>query len=398
MAEPEVLVSKTALIHNLKLLQQHAQARALFPVLKANAYGHGISLVAPFLETQLGPEQCPYFCVARVSEARELRAIGVKRPVLVLSFFSLSDFHSAEGFPSDTALVINSLSEMAELLSLSAAQLRCLNGIHLNFNTGMNRLGFSYKNFPEFCGELMSLVSQLHLQGVVVRGLMTHFASAEIDIDSNNFQKQRFHHIVSELRSVWKDAQHGSFPRWLHIENSAALCQNFGLQSATAARPGLHLWGYSLWKKSLGFKPALSVRAPLRQIFSVAKGDAVGYGLPYLCSRESLVGTVPLGYADGVSRRLSRAEVGDSFSGFVVNGVRVPTIGKVSMDLCVIDLTDHPEAPSLRKGAAHATTAYWICPQQTADDLAQSLNTISYEILCRLDHRLPRRWKEESKL
>jgi alanine racemase len=383
-------------VHNLRVLQNISGGLALFPVLKADAYGHGAVLSALIFEQGFRRFEVPYFCVARMREAHELRAAGIRRPLLVLSQFAAEDFET--GLPLETDVVVHSWEDLALLESVSPERLQHLRSIHINLNTGMNRLGFRLhqtKDIERLLAELATLTGR----GIRVSGLMTHLARAEENPEFlSNDQVRRFEECVSEIRRLWNDEMHGQFPQWIHVSNSAGIVRNLGsLGIINAARPGLHAWGAfqtrkeQAAEKDLGLEAVLRVRAPIRQIFRASQGEGVGYGHRFICPRSTLVGTVSLGYADGIDRRLGRAAGGKWKTGFVVEGVRVPIIGTVSMDMTMVDLSEHPKCREWEARAPENLYAWWIGEGQTVEELAEDLDTITYEIFCSLGHRLPRR-------
>lgn len=364
---------------------------AYIPVLKADAYGHGALTIARILEGATNERECPYFAVARLAEATELRASGVARPLLVLSEFS----ETAGMWPSGVDLVVSSAADVEFL----KAQRPRIGGVHFDINTGMNRLGLHLA--PGLATRVAGWARELAALGISTRGLMTHLARAE---DAPEILSRRqfadFTQFVSALRAQWP-AEAGKFPAWIHGANSPGAAQGLGAADAgvfTAFRPGIHLWGCRDVPSTpvrVELKPVARVGAPIRQFHLCAAGEGVGYGHRFVCTRPSLLGTVALGYADGVDRRLSRRADEAWKLGFVIDGIRVPVAGTVSMDLTTVDLTDHPARAQwetqVGRGETPAVFAEWIAPGQSAEEIAGHLGTISYEILCRLGRRLPRR-------
>lgn len=367
------------------------------PVLKADAYGHGALTIARVLEGATHERECPYFAVARVTEAAELRAGGIARALLVLSEFS----DSAQPWPSGVELVVSSAADVEFL----KAQRPRVAGVHFDVNTGMNRLGLHLET--DLVARVASWACELAALGVPTRGLMTHLARAEDapEILSRS-QLDAFAKFVGALRAQWP-REAGSFPAWIHGANSPGAAQGLGADASvfTAFRPGIHLWGcrdVPSTPARVELKPVARVHAPIRQFHLCAAGEGVGYGHRFVCARPSLLGTVALGYADGVDRRLSRRANEAWKLGFVVDGRRVPVAGTVSMDLTTVDLTDHPARAGweqkVRRGETPEVVAEWIAPEQTAEEIAETLGTISYEVLCRLARRLPRRLVGEGRV
>ena len=403
MLEPRVLIDIQNLVANARALLSESQGRVIFPVLKANAYGHGMKVVANALEKHFSNSEIPYFCVARYTEARELRRFGVTRKILILSHFTEMDLDRGGDPLLDVDLVINSWQDLDSLIQLNATGF----AIHLNLNTGMNRLGFSLPFAPGDSARLLESVSTLRAQGIATVGVMTHLACGEEKPEVFSAEQfQIFLKCLGELKTDWKTSAHGEWPRWRHVENSGGLARNIAELAngtvddlrPTAGRPGLHLWGVAA-AQDLDFakklKPVMEVVAPLRQVHLVKRGESVGYTRGFIASKDMLVGTVCLGYADGVSRQLSTTQADESNIGYVIHGERVPVLGRVSMDMTAVDLSDHSQRAHFERVAAGQdslgeTLAYWIGPFQGAQDIADRLDTIPYEIFCALNYRLTR--------
>ncbi len=383
MGAPEISIDESALLHNFRLLKRAQNGLPLAPVIKANAYGHGAKLIADSLEKHFSENDLPYFCVARLAEALELRSAFLSRKILVLSQFSEEDLGD---FPENTEITLHSDNDVELLCALSEKQRQKILGLHLNINSGMNRLGWSGADLPK---QILEAAKKLSAKGFKINGLMSHFACSEESSKLNSErQVEKFLGFFSELKKTWS----GDFPKWIHIANSAAILNQLGTHAPfNMSRPGIHLWGVrhnSAQKINVELKPVLSVRAPIRQIFWVPKGEGIGYGHRFVAKERTLVGTICLGYADGVNRKLSRSADQESRLGFVVQGERMPIIGSVSMDLTMLDLTRHSKASELSTKTPH--WAEWIGPHQGAEEIADALGTISYEVLCALPHRLAR--------
>jgi alanine racemase len=394
---PEVLISASALRENFALLRAHSGNQALFPVIKANSYGHGAVPVARILEAAYGPVELPLFCVARWAEMEELRGAGITRGILVLSHVGAEEVERASvgSRTGEVHLCVNGMDDVERLLALSARGRRSLAGLHLNLNTGMNRLGFRVQETPR-SPELAAAVPRLLEAGFSIRGIMSHLARSEEEPPAYTQQQHAlFLAAIEALRREWPGK---AFPEWIHLSNSSSIGR--ALPGTNACRPGILLWGayqdpaHRQQAAKLELRPVLEARAPLRQVIRVRAGEGVGYGHRFKAPRDSLIGTVCLGYADGLPRTLSRRADQDWKAGFVLRGQRVPLAGTVSMDMAMVDLTEHPEGPAIEAALAkpgHTEWAWWIGQGQTAEDVAEAAGTISYEIFCRLALRLRRR-------
>jgi alanine racemase len=404
MSAPEVVLDSSALRGNFRALQKAFGGRPLFPVVKADAYGHGAVEISRQLEADFDARAMPYLCVARVGEAKKLRQAGVKRAILVLSHFEAADLDAE--FPADTELALSSAADVKRLAALTAEARARVRGVHVEFDTGINRVGFALKEAAADARAFLPLFDELRKLGLRVNGLMTHLARGE-DLPSLGSAEQmtRFETFLRRLRVGWSERAHGEFPAWIHAANSSGLARDLGTSFATAARPGIHLWG--LWADEKDrersrplavaslLRPVMRVRAPFRQLFVVKKGEGVGYGHRYSAPEEVLLGTVNLGYADGVSRSLSRSADAPWKVGYVVEGARVPFAGTVSMDLTTVDLSKHPKAAgwtaAVKAGTPPELVAEWIGPGQGAEEIASALGTISYEVVCAVTTRVARR-------
>jgi alanine racemase len=261
---------------------------------------------------------------------------------------------------------------MARALSNAARTQKTQVPVHVKIDTGMGRIGIAPEAAPAFIKELQDL------EGIMVQGLMTHFAEADLrDKQFASMQMDRFGSLLKEL-----DAQGAAIPL-RHAANSAALL-DYQQALFTMVRPGLMLYGYNpLEGKTTGadLLPVLSLVTRIVFLKKVPAGVPISYGRTFVTRRESLIATVPIGYADGYSRGLSNK--GEA----LVRGVRAPIAGRVCMDMCMLDVTDVP-------GVCEGDEAVLIGKQGdqriTADELAHKTGTIPYEVLCGISSRVPR--------
>jgi alanine racemase len=343
-------------------------------VVKADAYGHGAAECARRLEA----EGADWFGVATPEEGFALRRAGVSRPVLCFGGFweGQADACLAHGV---TPVVYR--LDMAEALDAAARASGVVADIHVKIDTGMGRLGVRYDSAAEFAERLKAFAH------VRVAGLMTHFAAADEpgrDCFTGD-QLGRFHEGVAAFRA------RGHRPEYQHAANSAATFahpETWG----NMVRPGGVLYG--LWRDVLPpqtaephLRPVMSLRTRVTLLKAVHAGETLGYGCTYEAAREMLVATLPVGYADGYARALSnRGRV-------VVRGQFAPVVGRVSMDLTLLDVTD---VEGVRVGdrvtllgAETVGGARLVLP---AEDLARTAGTLSYEITCGVSARVPRRY------
>lgn len=355
-------ISLSSLIKNLVSLRMVSK-REVIPVVKADAYGHGMLAVSKALVTR---GSCHTLAVATLEEAIELR----KKIPYAISIIVLSGFypHQAEAYVKYRLIpFIHSLNHLKSL------QLRkTLPDIHLKIDTGMHRLGI----LPH---EVNDSVEILNRMGVKLSGLGTHFAESDKSTSSfTDHQIKVFEEVLSEFKlqkCLHTDAK-------IHCTNSAGILRGkFG--SSIAIRPGLSLYGVSPNENLTGSDsliPVLSWKARVVASKEIKKGDSVGYGRTYRAKKKEQISILSVGYADGLLRSLSN-------KGFVLlNGKRVPIRGRVSMDLTAVDST----GLEVKDGAQVILIGKDKKNKIGALELAQWAGTIPYEIFCSLSNRVSR--------
>ena len=304
-------INLEALRHNLRVVQEFAGGARVWPVLKADAYGHGAPAVARTLE-RAGADG---FCVALVEEGVELREAGIVVPILVVG----GHYGTAheEVVARNLVPVVHDLGQVAAFARLVRSGVaKGPIGVHLKIDTGMSRLGVTMRDLPRVADRLRDYPE------VDVRGLMTHLACADDDSgDETRAQLGQFEDATRQL------AECGVRPAIRHAAASAALLRAQG--AFDAVRPGIAVFGISprVDGNALTSKlvPVMRVRTEIVALREVGQGDAVGYGATWHASRPSVIATAPMGYADGLSRHLSnRGHV-------LVRGRRAPLVGAVSI-------------------------------------------------------------------
>lgn len=358
-------VNLEALSHNYAEVVHRAEGRNILAVVKAGAYGHGAVPVSRRLlhlgATMLG--------VALVEEARELRTDGIHAPILLMG----TEFpEQAEAVLELKLTPVLSTMSFAHALSAVAGTMKTNVPVHVKIDTGMGRIGIPPEEAADFIAALGSL------PGIELQGLMTHFADADLrDKEYASKQLDRFESLIAELstRGI-------TFPV-RHAANSAAIL-DYRRALFTMVRPGLMLYGYNPLEAGVGkadLQPVLSLVTRIAFQKKVPAGVPISYGRTFVTKRESLIATLPIGYADGYSRRLSNA--GEA----IVRGVRVPVVGRVCMDMCMIDVTD---VPGTSEGDSVVLIGCQAGERITADDIAKKTGTIAYEVLCGISSRVPR--------
>jgi len=338
-------------------------------VVKADAYGHGAAACARRLEA----EGAEWFGVATPEEGLNLRRAGVARPVLSFGGFWEGQ---AEVCVSEGITPVVYRLDMAEALGAAARAAGRVADIHVKIDTGMGRLGVRYDEAGEFAERLK------RVEGVRVGGLMTHFAAADEPRRDcfTEEQLKRFREGVAAFRS------RGYAPELVHTANSAATFAHPETRG-NMVRPGGVLYG--LWRDVLPpladtpeLRPVMSVRTHITLLKQVHRGETLGYGCTYEAAREMTVATVPAGYADGYARGLSnRGRV-------IVKGKLAPVVGRVSMDLTLLDVTDVEGVRVGDRVTLLGADGGLLVP---AEELAQTAGTLSYEITCGVSARVPRR-------
>ena len=362
----KVVVHLDRLTHNLGLLREQAGGCAVWPVVKGDAYGHGADIVARHL-IGLG---CRTLGVADIEEAVALVDAGIEATIIVLS--ATLPEHSEALVAYGCEPVVCTL-EMAESLAHAAQRLGRRASMHLKVDTGMGRIGIrgdEVVDFLERCRPLSALR---------VRGLMSHFPRAdEADKTFSRAQIEEFRRVIAATKGYGIEVR--------HLANSAAL---FDLPESyfDAVRPGIAIYGLCPSAQIANprvreLRPVLEWKTRITFLKEVAAGVGLSYGHAFRTQRPSLIATVPVGYADGLDRSLSNQ------LDLLVRGVRCPQVGRITMDMSLIDVT------GLRGQIELGDEAVIIGRQHdqevTADELAATLGTINYEVVTAISHRVPR--------
>lgn len=340
---------------------------ALLAVIKADGYGHG---AIPVARAALAAG-ATWLGVACVDEGVALRTAGIVAPVLVMGHAAPEELRTAvEG---DLTLTLGTATQCDALLE-AARRLGSPIRVHLKVDTGMGRFGILPDQL-EAVARTLRATSQ-----IVVDGLFTHLARGEEDPRfATDAQLAAFDRSVDLL------AGYGIRPRHLHAANSGAtlIAPRARL---TMVRAGLLLYGYRpdpAVLPELPLSPAMELRSALVRVETLPAGSSIGYGHTHRLQRATRIGLVPIGYADGLLRSLS--DVGY----LVAGGRRVPIVGRISMDQCMVDLG---EAPGLREGDPVVIIGREGQASVWAGDLATWAGTVGYEILCGIGPRVPRHY------
>jgi alanine racemase len=346
----------------LRFRQTVGPGVAIFGVVKADAYGHGAVPVAQALEPL-----CNALAVSLVEEGLELRAAGIRAPILVLGAYY--NRHQDEALAQRLTPVVYDRGDLDRFAAAAARRGRRAD-VHLKIDTGMSRLGIAV-------GELEATLTRFgDLPSLRLAGLCTHFASADLpEAGITEEALRRFETArTGAARAGFQDLVN-------HAANSAAAVR-FPNARLDAVRPGLALYG-AMPSETVplpGLEGALSLKTRVMAVHQIPPGTGVSYGGIWRAARPSRIATLPIGYADGYPRHVQGASA-------LVAGRRVPIVGAVCMDMLMIDATDLPEAAL---GGAVTLIGRDGAEAITVDDLAHWAGTINYEILCGISKRVPR--------
>ena len=354
-----ISIDLAAIRHNLKRVRDLVNGAKIFSVVKADAYGHGVLRILPALA------DTDAFAVANVFEGLAIRNSGVDKPILVLQ-----GFHSTEQLHDCVRVGLYPVIHHREQLTmLNGVKLPAGLSVWVKLDSGMGRLGFKPESVSGVCAELKTL-------GVVVQGMLTHYANADRQADMGTDRQLR----------VLKKYCPAALPR--SASNSAAIVTRRD-SDFDWVRPGLMLYGAdpleyqdeSSHAADIGLQPAMRVTAPVIAVRDLKRGDRVGYGGTYECSKATRVAIVGAGYGDGYPRTVQPGTC------VMLGNRRVPILGRVSMDSMSVDITALSVAPPL-----DYPVTLWGHENLRVDEVAHNDNTLPYELLCSI--RGKRSWHD----
>jgi alanine racemase len=336
-------------------------------VVKADAYGHGAIPVSLRLEKS-GVE---YLGVAIPEEGAELRQGGVKAPILVLGGIFGREVDQIFRFRL-TPVIFR--EDSLRMLSREAERRGRKLKVHLKVDTGMGRLGVPLDLWPDFLKEVG------RSPRIEIEGILSHFSMMDEEEDFTHDQWRAFQGAVAAAK------ESGISCQYLHMASSATLTA-FPGYCAALVRPGIMLYGSyptPAFQPLVPLKPVMTLKTRIHFLKRVPLGARISYGGTFTAKRESLVATLPIGYADGYSRHLSnRGEV-------LIRGKRAPVVGKVCMDFIMVDVTD---IPRVSVGDEVVLMGKQGREQITTEEIAEKINSISYDVLCSIGKRVPRIYK-----
>ena len=362
-------INLAAIERNVKLLQETVGPQTLLcAVVKADGYGHGAVPVArAALAAGAGK-----LAVATAQEAGELRRAGIHAPILVLG--AVSDEELPVAIAADAVLIVWELGFVKKLRAAAADGGREIQ-VHVKLDSGLGRLG------TRVLTQALAVAEAVRAAAPTLRltGAMTHFATADGDLDFAARQLAQFTPFVEQLRS-----QPGGDELIIHAANSAATLR---LPEARfdMVRAGIALYGadpMNLDPAEHGLEPALALRSYVAALKPIAPGQSTGYGRHFIADRDTMIATLPIGYGDGIPTRAlaNNCDV-------LINGSRYPLRGMVSMDNITVDVGPQPGVAVGDRGTLIGVDGE---QRQTAEELAARIGTINYEVLCWISSRVPR--------
>ena len=368
----EAVIDLDAIANNVRVLSDHAGSAGVMAVVKADGYGHGATQVSRAAlaagATELG--------VASIAEALALRGDGITAPILAWLHAPGTDF--APALRADVQIAVSSVRQLAELLD-AVQRTGTPATLTVKVDTGLNRNGVSAAQYPAMLGALRRAQSD---ETVRLRGFMSHLVHADDpDHPTNNLQAQRFSDMLDQARSS------GVRYEIAHLANSSSAMSRPDL-AFDMIRPGIAVYGLSPIPRrgQMGLTPAMTLRCTVALVKSVHAGDGVSYGHTWVADRDTTLALMPIGYADGVYRALSgRFDV-------LINGRRRRSVGRICMDQFVVDLG--PGETGVREGDTAILFGPGTDGEPTAQDWADALDTIHYEVVTSPRGRVTRVFRE----
>jgi len=360
--------------HNIQSIKKKVGSRQIIGVVKADAYGHGIVQTANILiENEVSA-----LGVSTLNEAISLREAGFTCPIVMLGLTPWM-YHS-ELLDYDITPVVASYMD-TRVLSTLAVQRKKVVEVLLAVETGMGRIGFIPTK-----GSITEITGICGLPNIKIKGIFSHFATADAA------DKTFAHEQLKNFDTFKKELEAAGVPiPYRTIANSAAIME---LKESyfEAVRPGIALYGCypseEVDKSQLCLKPAMTLKANIAFVKKVPAGTSIGYGRNFITQRESVIATLPLGYADGYPRSLSNKGL------VLIKGEFAPIVGTICMDQFMVDVTD---IPAVRKYDEVVLLGTQGDKTISADNLAALADTINYEIISRIGHRVPRIYLDKTK-
>ncbi|MFA6408510.1 MAG: alanine racemase [Candidatus Paceibacterota bacterium] len=356
----EVTISRDAILHNLRIFKEQHPGVGIAPVLKSNAYGHGLKEVGAILAS----EHVPFLCVDSFFEALTLRNEGVRSPILVIGYTPIENV--VRNTLHDIAFCVIGLDDLREI----AQHIQASTKIHIEIDTGMHRHGIQ----PEEIKTAATLVrSNTHIQ---LEGVYSHLADADApDSAHTAAQIERWNAVAGEVHAEFPDI------RYIHCAATAG-STHLPEMVGNVMRLGIGLYGINVTTGTLDLHPALLMQTRITSLRELAAGEYVGYNATFETTAPTHIASIPAGYSEGIDRRLSN-------NGFVsVRGTPCPIVGMVSMNITSIDVSAVPEVKTKDTVIVISRNP---ADSNSVEQIARQCGTIPYEILVHIPAHLRRR-------
>lgn len=362
-------VDLSAIEFNIHSIQKKVAPAEIMAVVKANAYGHG----AVKISQTLIKNGVNYLGVASVEEGIEIRDAGIHVPILVFSGLSLNQ--ASLYIQNNLEVTIFEKSGLENIIKAATITRKKVTA-HIKIDTGMGRVGVAWQDAVNF----VKLV--LNSKWVNIKGIYTHFANSDhLDKSFALLQLARFNNILEELN------REGIQIPIRHAANSGAIL-DLPESYFNLVRPGITIYGYrpsDTTTESLNLKPAMQLKSHVLFLKDILKGDSISYDRTYIAPHPTRVATIPVGYADGYNRLLSNGGI------VLINGKEYPIIGRITMDLLMVDIGENS---NINIGDKVVLLGTQQKKEISIFSLCKKLGTIPYEIMCSISNRVPRTYKK----
>ncbi|MBQ3432329.1 MAG: alanine racemase [Clostridia bacterium] len=350
-------------------------------VIKADGYGHGAVAYAEIFSKK----GCEWFAVSNLDEALQIREAGIETPILILGF-TPAEKAEVLAFNNIAQAVYN--REYAAALSQNAVAQGVQVNVHMKVDTGMSRIGFLYQDSEDDAATIDAIEAACKLPGLYAQGIFQHFAVADCGEEGEVYTRLQYDLFLDVIRRLQK---RGTDFELYHCCNSAGASEYRDLQ-LNMARLGIVIYGLTssdLVKEQWGIEPVMSVKSVVAMVKEIEAGTTVSYGRTFTAANDMKIATIPIGYADGYTRRLS-----GNGARMIIKGAYVPIIGTICMDMCMVDVT----GLDVKAGDAVTVIGKEGDKAVTVDEIAAKSGTINYEITCDISKRVPRVYVRDGKV
>ncbi len=366
---------------NFEAIKKHIGNVKLCCVVKADGYGHGAQKLA-HLYSKLGAE---HFAVSNIDEAVELRESGIKEPILVLGFTPVKLAAKLSAYKIEqTVYSLEYARQLSECCEKSGVSI----DVHIKLDTGMSRLGFMCQSFPEDMQSIDEIEKVCKLRGLKIRGVMAHFAVSDEGEKGKEFTDSQFNAFKTAVNLL---ADRGISFQLIHHANSGAI-EYYSDTHRNMVRAGIILYGLApnpAIESEIALNSVMTLKSTVAHVKKLRKGSSVSYGRTFVADRDMVVATVPIGYADGYLRILSK----DGYMG--IKGKSAKILGRICMDQTIVDVTDIPD---VKIGDEVVIFSGGSDGAPNVNELAEFADTINYEIICAVSKRVPRVYLENGKI